>query len=51
MDAGAEVTSSVQIYPLGIYKEKCFDTLFSIFVAFQVILDHFDINIFNSFDF
>ncbi len=51
VDAGTEVSSSVQIHPLAIYKEKCFNTLLSIFVAFQVLLGNFGINIFNSIDF
>ncbi len=51
VDAGTEVASSVQIHPLTIHKAKCFNTLFSIFVAFQFVLGHFDINIFNSLHF
>ena len=51
MDEGIEVASSVQTHPLVIYKEQGFNTLFCIFVAFKVLLGHFDINILNGFDF
>ncbi len=45
------IPNSVHIHSSAIYTEQSSNTLFSISVAFQVILGHFDVNIFKSLDF
>ncbi len=51
MDEEFEVYLAVHIPTPAIYTEQGLNTLFSISVAFQIILGLFDINSFNGLDF